>query len=270
MALTPTRLSWSHFSGVIDHLDGLEIEQFAQYDGTCSMCGEPFYGILDESRLTFPMGNLRSVRECTYYIPTTGQRVRGLRNVYEVRQEVVRSGVFSRTQLRGALFTQHELGVNDRAFLSIRPRRCGCDFGPWQDLDADSRSALLACGYVPPETEVETAFVGGSPVRTGFRLRSREAIARRRSRSRGVEVKVHGPESSSDEKVRLKFHYRVPKHKGPRASKKKSHRRGGRPTAKQSYTPVFRDGFLPFSHERKYWYFTRTRGRFYRSQHRPI
>lgn len=194
-----TGVQWSGFEAsqksrvryldTIRILDSLDIEQFAQYDGICDICGTPFYGILDESKLIFVPGYLEKKVTPSFSYRRVGSdnhyEVDFEFNKYETRQLIVRSGLFSREQLSGlSLFTQHELEVNDKSFLHVRPKRCDCCFGSPEldDLElgilaefSDSVDALRL-------RDADLDFISGRPVRTGFRRRSAEAIRRRRKR----------------------------------------------------------------------------------------
>jgi hypothetical protein len=187
------RPAWASYLG---YLDSLEIQQFADYSGVCRKCSCPYYGILDESKLTLPMGadTTASMRTKTikflgmgYHsrivLPSQGRTVPVLTEGmgdYEIRQRIVNSGVFTREQLSGAAFTQHELEVSEKQFSAIRPKRCDCDFGSEPDFDMPVEEAIENMDVY---THAETDFMSGKPVRTGFRRRSPSA-RRRRRRSR--------------------------------------------------------------------------------------
>jgi len=307
LPITSTRNSWKFFDQVLDRLDCSVIEQFCPYEGDCTVCGTKYYGILDESKLTLPIydnegksgvknflkrkakavllaGPEPSTRELNSRIPdrdmvpwsqyTPQMGYSYTRSVYECRMEIVRSGIYTREQLRGALFTQHELAVADRAFKDIRPRRCDCDFGPWEDLDDASKEALVACGYEPQiETAVESQFVGGNPVPTGLRRRSRDAHRRRkrnRSLSVVVEPLVRSLPCNEGSKVELRFKNKpcAGKKESMRPRVKKTHRHRGCPTAKNGYKPSvsLENRSIRYKQDA---YFMRKNGFFYRSQHHP-
>jgi hypothetical protein len=267
----PVRNTHGFMRNVIKELDKYELEQFAEYTSTCTMCGEPFYGILDESKITLPIGNLvgyfsqggRGSREFWSDRDLNDGRTvhnQGMYSAYYVRHMIVRSGMYTRDQLSPWRFTNHELDVNDRSFRDIRPRRCGCDFGPWEDLDEASREALVACGYAPTEMAVESEFILGRPVPTGRRRRSKSALSARRTRrrlcakSRAPATLVATPRGR-------------PRTVNP-PRRRKSHRYYGRPTAKRSYKPRFVD--VGRHSPNIGWYYHRTRGFYYPSQHHPL
>jgi len=168
-------------------LDTCEIEQFAQYDGVCELCQTPFYGILDESKCIIPPGNACSLLK---RVPLEQRKTGEFTffnfgyTAYEARQQIVRSGLYTRDQLKGVYpFNQHELEVNDRSFMNVRPRRCECDFGS-PNLNDYEAELLRQFGEEPDTlTGVDEDFILGRPVRTGFRLRSKEALRRRRNRA---------------------------------------------------------------------------------------
>lgn len=173
----------------LHQLDELEIEQFAQYDGVCHSCHSPYYGILDESKLTLPLGGVeaffrRPVRGVAIASSSSGTHYDVGYTSYEIRQSIVRSGLFSREQLSSVLrLNQHHLEVAEVSFRDIRPRRCECDFG-----ESYTEDELLALALMDdPITDlmpVEADFIAGKPVRTGFRRRSPDARLRRRHRAK--------------------------------------------------------------------------------------
>lgn len=176
-------------------LETTEIEQFCSYEGICPQCHTVKYGILDESRMTLPLTGyidhllkvkliLRKVDENgidSTYTFSEGSYIPSL--LYEIRQDIVKSGCFSREQLAESHFSEHELEVNDRSFRYLRPERCDCDFGE-PEYTEEELSLIALCEKDDLRdrlTGPEANFVGGRPVRTGFRRRS-EAARIRRSR----------------------------------------------------------------------------------------
>jgi len=280
----------SSFGKLIERLCVAEIEGFASYDGVCPTCCTPYYGILDEGKLTIPISTGSSIKK---FLTTRAS----LENVlhYEARMEIVRSGIWSREQLRGACFTQHELEVNDRAFLSTRPRRCDCDFGEYVDDSlTDYERAILAefsSVEVPVMTDLESEFVRNVPVRTGFRRRSPAALQRRSSRrsvSRGTVfeafvpggVNVPSEMSIPATTVVLKFGF-IPKarksaqfpkgnKKSPRRQRRSEFRRKMRKVRARKCYPARVYDSPPHPGDSKYWYFYRKRGSWAPSFHRPL
>jgi len=301
------RVEMTKILRLLDSLEGEEIEQFCSYEGECPTCFCPYYGILDEGRLTVSTGSDTTVsmsfprerflgaflnaawyrdsdgRSNLRWLPPHLTRGRDLvrdHGPYGIRQRIVRSGIYTREQLQGAGFTQHEYEVNDLAFRHLRPRRCDCDFGEYTDAD-------LGPFFLPEEspltTEVEQTFsgLGGSeprPVRTGFRLRSKKARVRRRRRSRrkpyvASTATVDGVPSeltlSEPTTVGLAFLWKP----SPRARKPRWYRENSRAKARKYFYSkcilVYPER-KPRKHEAKYWYFQRKRGRYYLSVHHPI
>jgi hypothetical protein len=176
---------------IVKRLENEEIEQFAQYDGTCPKCFCPYYGILDEGKLRQPLPRILGGKgfedfyfnrshgrhvaiEHLYDAPTVNQF-----SDYEICQSIVMTGLFTREQLGLSKLTNHELEVCERRFAEVRPRRCDCDFGSpkFSETTHFLESDPVLVGGL---TAVEQSFVTGKPVRTGYRRRSREAKLRRR------------------------------------------------------------------------------------------
>lgn len=181
------------------HLDALEPEQYVQYDGQCDRCGTPYFGILDEAKLLYPIGYLSKRLEhktSRSEVSKTGLIFDLGYSTYESKQLIVKSGLYCSEQLKSFKltrpFSKHELEVNERAFMSIRPKRCDCDFGS-PKLD-DVELGILAEFSDPVPTDLlqgpDLDFVSGRPVRTGFRLRSKEAIRRRRKKGSKKDLVV--------------------------------------------------------------------------------
>jgi len=268
-------------SSFLTRLDGFELEQFQSYDSTCGVCGEPHYGILDESLLTLPIQGIANFfrRRKGFDPDKTVRYGPGLAfsfgyNAYEVRMNIVRSGMFTREQLSGMLFNQHELEVNDYSFKKIRPPRCGCMFGG----DSDQETlALLQSEGVPIMTQVEAdRLIGNDPVRTGFRRRSPEARKRRSSRSASrvgttVTVPSKGPTGAPCE-VTLTFQDTTVLVSNS-ARKRRNRAKGARLrrlevyNARREQIPVIS---RPKADHRKYWYFLRKTGSYYLSLDNPL
>lgn len=277
------RQDWTVLIDLVDRLCEATIEQFAHYTETCTVCGERAIGILDEGLLTLPVPGISSVdgekakhnllkalgsypaRFSSRQLTGPLEGFRFMRSAYEARMEIVRSGIWTRKQLQGALFNQHELEVNDVSFRALRPRRCDCDFGEPTESDWVGFSAPFG-GEVPPETEVERAFVSSRPVRTGFRLRSKAASLRRsrsRSRVRVIEVvssATKGPILFEDIPIKLKVKF-FPWKNGRKTKKPRNPRPDG-----IGFKIPFDDPFVGHS---VYSYFRRKRGTFYVSRHHP-
>jgi len=300
-----TGVQWSNFEvthkkrtklfDTIRYLDTLEPEQFAQHDGICPVCNTPFYGILDESKLIFVPGYLEKKVTPSYAFKKEDEHgplmVDFGFNLYETKQLIVRSGLFSREQLSGtSLFNQHELEVNDRSFLHVRPKRCDCCFGSPEldDLElgilaefSDSVDALRLDG---PDLD----FVSGRPVRTGFRRRSAEAIRRRRKRgTRKDRTVADFIESVSKEIVIIPV--QMPQSRGtylgtvnpvpvtlsfkdsscllgkPKGPKRPDYRVNK--VSKLNKQNLFSKVSLKETNKRKYWYFLRKQGFFRISVH---
>jgi hypothetical protein len=184
--IPPHRRDREQLKKAVVMLDVVEIEQCAQYTGLCPVCNTPYYGILDEAKVTLPLYNvgkylLRDIDVLDVEVRKypDGYRAEFEYSVYEIRMNIARSGLFTREQLRDLRMTEHELEVNERSFYNIRPKRCDCDFG--EATLTDYETSLLRYATDPDViTDVEKDFILGKPVRTGFRLRSKEAIRLRR------------------------------------------------------------------------------------------
>jgi hypothetical protein len=282
-------LSWSErrrqrYDSLFSDVLNVEIEQFAQYPGVCDLCHTPFYGILDESKLTLPLegfipkllGNIGVVtlREDGKRYLTSVEHS----NFYEIRQDIVRSGMFSRSQLsRCALFSQHELEVNDNSFLSLRPRRCECDFGSEPELTEEELRIIAMCEHDENQgfiTQVESDFISGKPIRTGFRRRSTAAIRRRREKRKFKSFRIVVPKVPlsalghplgvvNSTPITLRFGYRP---HGPRNCRRGEPRLRNRGLT----SPPLRRSTPPEVGKKKYWYFFRKRGFYRLSRHHPL
>lgn len=271
----PARYDRLKLSTFIRTLDRTDIEQFAQYEGVCTECGTPFYGILDESLVILPIGGISAFFEKRHgrgLATSTGHVAMVVSySVYEMRMEIVRSGLYTREQLSKGLFTQHELEVNDRQFKAIRPKRCDCDFGESYVEDPLTGEFTLVGGM----TQVDEEMLVSGPVRTGFRRRSPSAIKRRRrSKSpdstkvlvtnahtpKEVKAKVHPSlRMEISQPVELRFESRIP-------LRKRRHRTRAKP---RSIVHNEQRG-LPPKEKTKYWYFLRKNKRWKYSTHHPL
>jgi len=270
----------------VDSLENKVIEATASYPGQCPTCNSPYWGVLDQKKASeygIPLGpkwkvvhNYRDYiyRRGVHRPPGKEQFITILPSPYEVRMQIVRSGLFTREQLRQGLFNQHELEISERAFRSIRPRVCDCSYGEPSD---DAMAAFLAEAGLDPsfleedhplETEVETAFLAGVPVRTGFRRRSPESRVRR-----AVRRKQRLLEKNLSPKIPTKP-VDVGAMAPPGKAKKRRQPRTARQMARKARRPYRKTyvSALPCHSGRfnKYWYFLRTRGRVYLSIHNPI
>jgi len=276
---------------LLGDIDNVEIEQFAQYSGCCDICNSPFYGILDESKLILPIGGvadrLVSFHGITVHVNHNGlllpaTKGEGYLSQYEIRQDLVRSGIFTRDQLsKSGIFTEHELEVNDQSFLNIRPRRCDCNFGSEPELNDEELAILAMCEHDEQfgfETEVDKNFLSGKPVRTGFRRRSRAKISERRQKrkcSKTTTIFRIGRNSSGikpDDFIELKFKFIVPRKRDWKVSRTKRYiYKPG--TLSRNRIPLPKKEKLPDSYIRKhpkYCYFRRKRGVAYASEHHPL
>lgn len=275
-----------------------EIQQFADYDGVCDLCQTPFYGILDEGLLKVPLVGfipaLLRNRGGSFTVNHNGQvtlsTYRIMTSVYELRQDIARSGLFTRSQLSSTgIFNEHELEVSERAFTSVRPSRCDCNFGSEPELNEEELLILAEFGAserVDGFSAVDSRFIAGETVRTGFRRRSREAIRRRRCRKRrgtesGTMVRAIVPDSVpkehplaqvNPEPFLIKFKYRprlsrdtVSKRRLTKAQRFRKPWHGRR----RAETLVYPEEF-PAPHKTKYCYFVRKRGCYHLSQHHPF
>lgn len=261
-----TQEMWAYLRPLVDRLGDTVIDAVRVIDGTCGTCKEPYYGRLDEGKMTIPIG-LKwridpSYKKYLYgYDSSKGSMYsRFGRSAYEVRMEIVRSGIWSREQLRGARFTQHELEVNDRSYCRIRPRVCGCHYGEYSNYSDAELEILQIAGVVPVMTEVEAEFVRGGPVRTGFRLRSKKALEQRAAKK--AAKKVVGTVNNT--KV------------DPVGSVSRRNRQGTsrprtpRQLARKARKPYFKEYIQGPYWYPQHWYFYRTRSCVYLSKHHPL
>lgn len=277
-------------------LEDEEIEQFAQYDGVCDVCHTPYYGILDESRLILPLGKgltkflfrNKIYDGCSLSYDNSSRSLSNAKGVialsnYEIRMDIVRSGLFKRDQLRGGLYTQHEMEVCDQAFLKLRPRRCDCHFGEMTEEELD---ILRMCGIDPtPDpcetTGVDDSFIESGPVRTGYRCRSPASRRARRKRSKSANSIRHRTEVQQPVMVvypRVDPRYRVEDFGLPLPfpdiplrltfglgtqlrSLNRRRIQKARPVKGRSH---------PLPVQTKYWYFLRKNGFYNHSLHHPL
>jgi hypothetical protein len=228
--------------GVI-YLDGLyqteEILDGTPLAGNCNHCAKPRIGKLDESKLHMVPGYLHKSITDSYNRVIIGYGTSSQREVktkqwmfseYAIRQQIVNSGLYTRSQLRKSniRFTEHELEVSERQFTFVRCRIDCCWHGARFVAESDpvlmnlfSEEGLASLGdldfpdFATPQevakaeekifeeewggfrsgkpvrlTGVESEFISGKPVRTGFRRRSPEARMRRKLKSRDFSKTV--------------------------------------------------------------------------------
>jgi len=392
-------------SNLILYLDDLEPIRQVTLEQECSSCGSSI-GELDESKLILVPKSLGGslVKRFTRYdsLKQTTSTFIGADGIfkvpalqggatylgsYEVRNAIVNSGIWSREQLSGQHFSQHELEVNDRSFYHIRPHLChedvdeasfwreagvaeedldywlglsqeedlpglhanphlgvsvdflpgslspdrspgeGSELGPTELLhlrqetatgtvtgdcnNASSKddASLAAIARVPshqcddwcgrhcphkptPLTGVETEFISGNSVRTGFRRRSiaasllRKRRKKRMNSSSGVTVQVRLQKSRLipghllglipryllPEKEQYLIKLDMSKHMS-RMLRRRYHKRHFR-TSRPNRSPLIRGVTLvrrpPKPGFEKYSYFFRKRGYYYLSKHHPL
>jgi hypothetical protein len=197
----------------------------------CDVCYDRVIGHFDQSKLQFVPGHLEKLLQLPQRITIRpgdfGVRPE-LREIvgscaygaYELRQLIVRSGVYHSDQLAGLKFTEHELSVNAASFLAARStfKECYCS-GPGYGLTNPDRVMedppyLVSLGdpTMDPDlyqaiqeslretrydfrekvdssalTKVEQAFLDGRNIPTGRRKRS---PGRRRDKGRDKSALV--------------------------------------------------------------------------------
>jgi hypothetical protein len=335
-----------------------EVTRRIEFGQKCPKCGS-FKHELDESKLILVPkslgGSLRkrfqsrvdqdSWSKSVSFLTADGvvratpayQGIPNYLGVYELRQAIVNSGIWSRSQLSSyGLFSQHELEVNDRQFCHVRPHSCPqtiedrrqffieagfpADYydNRWRyaeghafpelpssgkqvsdDLDEDSWQAW---GFddssdedqkkkdvvqtTPKDirlTDVETEFISGNPVRTGFRKRSKAARKRRAAKRTARLTRTYKFEIPGDFQVRevnllFKYrpqkgrdtrHYGVKRGRGYRARcsilRERWSREGPRRGPLNVHYRPPKGALL-----KKYCYFFRKRGSYYLSLHHPV
>jgi len=204
--------------------------------GRCDVCYDRVFGELDEARFQFVPGNLfrkwSTPYSNTFLIGYGTDREKHLSvgqypSEYQMRQLIVKSGLYTREQLSSKRFNQHELELSEESFLFARSeiKRCGCTPVGWGHFTYEGEERAPSPELASPEAiqevirqEVEdewTAYRGhlkvrpakvrrnstshvedrfietGKTTRTGFRKRSPGARLRRaekRKRSSTREV----------------------------------------------------------------------------------
>jgi hypothetical protein len=257
----------------IDRLASVEIQQFAEGTGVCPVCGTETYRLLDESKISLPLeGYVESLHS------RQGRNVPFrvlLNNAYEATQDVVRSGLFSRDQLGDLHLTEHELEVAQGHFLTSRPVRCDCHFGSEPEY-SEYELALLASQQVGEMTPMDAVFAStGVRPRTGFRRRSKSAIARRRQRfreSRACRTDAHVvPVIRYSIEALLQMRpNKVALRKLPQPKRRCRVKSVPPWVVRKRNSMAYVVPLLPpRKHHKKYWYFLRRRGYYYFSRHHP-
>jgi len=292
-----------------------EVHQTLRLDH-CSICYDRQTGHFDESKLQVVPGHLMkllSVPSDIKIVPGDLRENPRLRAVkgrctyggYELRQLIVRSGIYHSSQLAGLRFTEHELSVNDDSYKAARSEfvECSCNglgYGiSHPDRVMEDPSYLASLGDpsfdmssyddVPSSfwedvvvsndndssalTKVEQAFLQGKDIPTGRRKRSPEA-RRRRALKKAKPAKV--------KKTFVNTYPRVPKgfivedpyllpQSGIPIHLEFPHgalRKGVK--RRQPKPRVIVGRTLPAKEKSKYWYFLRTRSKWNYSLHHPL
>jgi len=317
--LPVSRNSIEFISFVADKLDSIaeakEVKTSYLLDH-CDICYDRKTGLFDEAKLQFVPGNLRKLLQ----IPSNIRIIPGdfrvnpkLREIvgrcsygaYELRQLIVRSGVYHNDQLAGLRFTEHELSVNAASFLAARSEyvECSCNghgYGlmsrdrmmedtPYivslgdPNMDPDLYQAIQESLKDSPSfreetdnsalTKVEEAFIKGKHIPTGRRVRSKAKI---------LERKAANPRSPSPHLI-VECYPRVPRdfivedpylfpQQGKTVTLKfpqiKILRKNARRRPPKPRVIVGRH--LPPKAASKYWYFLRTRNKWNYSLHHPL
>jgi hypothetical protein len=192
-----------------------------------------------------------------------------LLNAYERTQEVCRSGLYGRSNLGDLLLTEHELEVAEHHFLEARPERCDCDFGSEPEY-SELELAAFDEALIGLDKPMDAAFAAtGVRVRTGFRRRSKAAIARRRQIRRKPEkpdlIRYEIGELLSLRPLVVEK-LRLPQ---PKTRCRVVNRPPWDKRTKKVYFRMYPTE-APRKGEKKYWYFFRKRGLYYLSVHHPI
>jgi len=313
-----SRNSIEFISYVADTLDGIadrkEVKTSFLLDH-CDVCYDRKTGLFDESKLQFVPGHLRKLLQIpsSFRIVPGDFRVRPeLREIvgrcaygsYELRQLIVRSGVYHNDQLKGLRFTEHELSVNKQSFLEARSSyiECSCNGQGYglmnRDRIMEDPPYLVLAGdpSIDPElawalseslkdspslreetdssalTKVEEAFLKGRNIPTGRRIRSKQSLEKRRRRKSSpvppLKVDCYPRVPAGFE---VEDPYLYPQRGFPVSLEfpqigilRKNARR--RPPKPR----VIVGRTLPPKEKKKYWYFYRTRGKWSYSMHHPL
>lgn len=291
----------------------------------CYRCEYPVEGALEESNLEYVPGYLHK----KWFEPQKGpsivvgygtpkerivhSNVKRMITPYELRQLIVRSGIYSNEQLAGFRFTQHELEVNAKAFLERRCiLKCACNshdfvygFIPrnwdtsthneyeefWTPVDLEAHVRFLVdeewreYSKPTPLTGVESDFVAGNPVRTGYRVRSPEARQKRAQKRKKpspsdlvvftrpvpdpIAIGTGLYSVNPNLELRLEFLFRPPKRPGRRTRRKRRIRKTYSPEAIERLSRKDRLSHPCKGMSKKDRYFLRKNGSFYHSVHHP-
>jgi len=261
-------------AAALDRLASVEVDQFADSDsGLCPKCGTPMYRLLDESKLSLPIENWNNALKRRMGIVDVPYRV-VLLSSYERTQEVVRSGLYGRSQLGDLLLTEHELEVAQHHFLEARPLRCDCDFGSEPEYTEEDLAGFEEA-LIGVDKPMDAAFAAtGVRVRTGFRRRSKAALARRRRPRKGTTPSVDRVVYTVEELVSLrpvntgKLRLAQPKTRCRVRNRPPWSKRTERSKPEMAYRRIY-PAHKPRVGEKKYWYFLRKRGFYYLSVHHP-
>jgi hypothetical protein len=312
---TPTDRQFAVWVASLDHVDILETVRFRpSLQHRCKSCGTENHGqVLDESKilLPFPAGPFRGRVDLAsniypkrswgggFYSTRTGPRSGESDNrryasytKYMIRQDIVRSGLFTQDQLRGAggskILTRHDLEVAKFAFDLVRPETCiTCRNIPLSGLSAHwavlygrhNRHIPAQTGMLPTVQTVDDLHSLGNTIRTGFRIRSKAARLRRRYRSVKTQYCLREEcllDASLAIPVRLLYKpcgtdLRCNRVRGPRNKwrKRQIFTQWSKMVARKTTPICAQINERPWPHHKKYWYFYRKRGMFYTSEHHP-
>jgi len=291
-----------------------EVHQTLRLDH-CDICYDRKTGHFDESKLQVVPGylmKLLSLPQNIKILPDLkiNPHLRAVKGRcpyggYELRQLIVRSGIYHSDQLSGLRFTEHELSVNNASYIAARSEyvECSCNglgYGishPDRVMEDPSYIASLGdpsfdmseFGDVPSSfwedvvvsndndssalTKVEEAFLQGKDIPTGRRKRSPEARRRRAlkkakpTKKKMVFVNTYPrvPKGFIVEDPYLLPQSGVPIHLEFPAG---ALRKGVKRRYPKPRVIVGRT--LPAKEKSKYWYFLRTRSKWNYSLHHPL
>lgn len=250
-----------------------------------SVKGKVLLSMLTAPRIT---SEARRWHFADWYSPKNATRY-GSNGQYLITQDIVRSGLFTQEQLRGAtgkyshLLSRHELEVGLRAFDLVRPETCiTCRNIPLSGLspywgvlyDRNSDQFPLRTGVLEHRPQVDDLHAAGVRVRTGFRIRSKDSIRRRRYGSIAPKTFYRYNQTEilslwgSNLSTTVDFKFPL-KWKNTKRARRATKYRRRRFFSKEMNRKKFFPFSVPVAHHTKYWYFFRKHGRFYLSQHHP-
>jgi hypothetical protein len=281
----------------------------------CDICYDRKTGHFDESKLQVVPGYLMKLMSVpsNFTIKPGDLGVRpGLRELkgrctyggYELRQLIVRSGIYHNDQLSGMRFTEHELSVNAASYKAARSEyvECSCNglgYGltnpdrvmedtPYLILAGDPSIPSSFWDPVPVKdavvgddndssllTKVEKAFLQGKDIPTGRRKRSKKSLEKRKRRRSlspedrrpklVVECYPHVPKGFEvEEPYMLPCEGKAISLSFPQIGIVRKNARRRKPKPR-----VIRGRTLPPKEKSKYWYFLRTKGKWNYSLHNP-